>query len=560
MVKKLSFRRTGFVGKDRNLIFQRLYTVFISLLLLFFFSETKAGTISCPGNKEIDQLIDKGTSLNNDGKNKEALKLFQKANDIAKAIGCEKGELNATKNIMMFYFNAYDYKKALEVSNRARDLAISQKDYETLSSLCSRRGASYDDLGMYDESLKEHEAAARYVKLIAEPDQRHYQASLVYYNMTPYYQDRSDEKVVYYLEKSREEALQINNNSKDVPLEKKIDMLVSINMNLGIHFRNHNNKNRNEKLSEFYFMEALKQFDLAKGDVLPNTKIDLYQALQEFYHMKKDYRKAIEYGENMLALEKSNSMPYNRRVGYMVLAKSYLNVGENSTSQKYLDLFSKLNDSIVSAEKDAVEAPVKRVISETKNNGEKKVKGIAVISFTVLILITGGMLIYRRRSNKIIHKKYENLIAKIHDENENNKIESTSEKNNENNRIKPSVTITDETVKALLLKLEKFESSKKYLRKDVSLTWMASNLATNPKYLSEVIKTYKNHNFTSYINELRINYIIKMLYENPVYREYKITYLAEECGYVTPRVFVNAFKYQTGFTPSYFVEQLKVSV
>ncbi|AZB26990.1 AraC family transcriptional regulator [Chryseobacterium bernardetii] len=533
---------------------KKIYLFFVFFL---FFSTVSAETISCPGNKEIDRLIEKGTTLNNEGGNKEALKLFQKANDLAKAIGCEKGELNATNSIMMFYFNTYDYKKALEISNRAKELAISQKDYETLSSLCSRRGASYDDLGMYDESLKEHEAAAKYVKLIADPDKRHYQASLVYYNMTPYYQDRSNEKVLYYLEKSREEALQINDNSKNIPLEKKIDMLVSINMNLGIHYRDHNNKGRNVKLSEFYFMEALKQFDLVKGDVLPNTKIDLYQALQEFYQMKKDYRKAIEYGENMLILEKSNSMPYNRRVGYMVLAKSYLGIGDNTTSQKYLELFSKLNDSINSAEKDAVEAPVKKIISETKSNGEKKIKRIAVISFVILILITGGMLIYRRRSNKIIHKKYEDLIAKIH-QNEDDKRESAPEKNN--NDIKTSVTITDETVKILLLKLEKFEASKKYLRKDLSLTWMANSLATNTKYLSEVIKNYKNHNFTSYINELRINYIIKKLYDDPIYREYKITYLAEECGYATPRVFVNAFKQQTGFTPSYFVEQLKVSV
>jgi YesN/AraC family two-component response regulator len=77
---------------------------------------------------------------------------------------------------------------------------------------------------------------------------------------------------------------------------------------------------------------------------------------------------------------------------------------------------------------------------------------------------------------------------------------------------------------------------------------MANSLATNTKYLSEVIKNYKNHNFTSYINELRINYIIKKLYDDLIYREYKITYLAEECGYATPRVFVNAFKQQTGFT------------
>ncbi len=88
---------------------KKIYLFFV--FYLFFFSTVSAETISCPGNKQIDQLIDKGTALNNEGGNKEALKLFQKANDLAKAIGCEKGELNATRSIMMFYFNTYDYKK-----------------------------------------------------------------------------------------------------------------------------------------------------------------------------------------------------------------------------------------------------------------------------------------------------------------------------------------------------------------------------------------------------------------------------------------------------------------
>lgn len=532
--------------------------IYLFLTLLFFY--TANAEVICPGNKNIDQLIDQATSLGHHGKSKEALKLLQNANNIAKAIGCEKGELEATKNIMLVYSQDYDYKKALEISNTAIDLADSQKDYKTLSMLYNKRAILYENLGLYDESLKEYETALQYAQLISAADQRYYQTSLVYYNFAPYYQGRSDEKVLYYLEKSRQEVLKISDKSKDVPLEKKVDMLVSVNMNLGIHFRDSKNKGRNVKKSEFYFMEALKQLDLIKKEINPETKIDLYQALQEFYQMKKDYHKAIEYGENMLALEKSNSMPYNRRVGYMVLAKSYLGTGDHTTSQKYLDLFSKLNDSINSVEKQAVEVPVKKMISETKINEEKNIKKIAVISFVILILIAVGMLIYRKRSNKIIRKKYEDLIAKIHHENGDKTIDLTPEKNNENIGVKSSVTITDETVKALLLKLEKFETSKKYLRKDLSLTWMASSLATNPKYLSELIKIYKNHNFTSYINNLRINYIINKLYENPIYREYKITYLAEECGYVTPRVFVNAFKKETGLTPSYFLEELKNSV
>lgn len=556
MAKKLLLRISRFVWWDSNQFFQRLYTTFISVLFFLSFSIVNGATISCPGNENIDQLIDQGTALNNNGKSKEALALFQKANDLAKAVQCEKGELNATKNIMLIYSQDYDYKKALEISNRVRELAVSQKDYKTLSVLYNKRATLYDQLGIYDESIKEYEIALKYAKLISQVDEKHYQMSLVYYNMAPYYQGRSDAKVLSSLEKSREEVLKINDKSKDVPLEGKIDMLISVNMNLGIHYRDSRNKERNVKLSEVYFKEALRQLDAVNGKVNPETKIDLYQSLQEFYQMKKDYKKAIEYGENMLALEKSNSMPYNRRVGYMVLAKSYLGIGDSPTSQKYLDLFSKINDSITSIEKDAVEIPVKKMISETKINGEKKINKIVVISIVILSLITGGMLIYRRRSNKIIHKKYKDLIEKISQENEENKIEPILERNI---GIKSSVTITDETVKSLLLKLEKFETSEKYLRKDLSLTWMSNSLVTNPKYLSEVIKVYRNHNFTSYINELRINYIIKKLYENPLYREYKIAYLAEECGYATPRVFGNAFKQQTGFTPSYYIEQLKES-
>ncbi|WP_185147215.1 helix-turn-helix domain-containing protein [Chryseobacterium sp. KBW03] len=561
MAKKLFLGTSQFIftrKKERfNRCIQRLHW---AAFLLFFFSLSMANEkeILCPGNKNIEQLTDQATSLNKNGKNKEALELFQKANNLAKAAGCEKGELNITKNIMLIYSDGYDYKKALEISNRARYLALSQKDYKALSTVYNKRAILHENLGLYDESIKEYETALKYANMISESDERHYQASLVYYNMAPYYQGRSDQKVLYSLGKSREEILKVDDKSKDIPLDQKTDMLISVNMNLGIHYRDSRNKGRNIDQSEFYFMEALKQMGLVKGKIDLDTKIDLYQALQEFYQEKKNYQKAIEYGENMLAMEKSNSMPYNRRVGYMVLAKSYLAIGENSTSQKYLDLFSKLNDSINSVEKEAVEVPVKKMISETKVSGDKKIKTIAIVSFVTLLLITGAMLIYRRRSNKIIHKKYEDLIAKIHFKNEEARSEQPiSEKNS---KIKTSVTITDETLKTLLFKLEKFENSEKYLRKDLSLTWMANNLATNTKYLSEVIKVQRSHNFTSYINELRINYIIKKLYDNPMYREYKIAYLAEECGYATPRVFVNAFKQQTGFTPSYFVEQLKVSV
>ena len=97
----------------------------------------------------------------------------------------------------------------------------------------------------------------------------------------------------------------------------------------------------------------------------------------------------------------------------------------------------------------------------------------------------------------------------------------------------------------------------KFLKPEISLTWLSNYLDTNPKYLSQIIRDYKNNNFNGYINTLRIDYITKKLHKTSSYREYKISYLAKECGFSSVQVFVIAFKKETGITPSYFIDHLK---
>ncbi|MDV3661719.1 AraC family transcriptional regulator [Elizabethkingia anophelis] len=86
---------------------------------------------------------------------------------------------------------------------------------------------------------------------------------------------------------------------------------------------------------------------------------------------------------------------------------------------------------------------------------------------------------------------------------------------------------------------------------------MSDLFNTNPRYLSQIIHNHKGQNFNNYINRLRINYISDRLYNVIIYREYKVSYLAEECGYASPQVFINAFRKETGMTPSYFIKELK---
>ncbi len=119
------------------------------------------------------------------------------------------------------------------------------------------------------------------------------------------------------------------------------------------------------------------------------------------------------------------------------------------------------------------------------------------------------------------------------------------------------ITISSETEQRLIKKLHDFENNNKYIQPDIKLSGLAHQWNTNTKYLSAIIKQEKKQSFASYINSLRIKFIVHQLENEPKYRSYKVSALAEYCGYSSPQVFVNAFKKEMETTPSQFLEQLK---
>jgi AraC-like DNA-binding protein len=91
----------------------------------------------------------------------------------------------------------------------------------------------------------------------------------------------------------------------------------------------------------------------------------------------------------------------------------------------------------------------------------------------------------------------------------------------------------------------------------MSLAVLAGQLDTNTKYLSEIINKHYNVNFNGYINKLRINFIVNKLKSDPNFMNYKISYLAETCGFSSHSTFATIFKSITGITPITFIELLK---
>ena len=120
--------------------------------------------------------------------------------------------------------------------------------------------------------------------------------------------------------------------------------------------------------------------------------------------------------------------------------------------------------------------------------------------------------------------------------------------------------LTDVKSKALLKKLKKFEKKQQYINKDVSFSFLSNYIGTNSKYLNELLKIHVNKTFSQYINDLRIDYITNLLYHEPKYRDYKITYLAETCGYSSREIFYKNFKKKMRMTPSQFIKNLKSDI
>ncbi|WP_347216533.1 helix-turn-helix domain-containing protein [Chryseobacterium sp.] len=118
-------------------------------------------------------------------------------------------------------------------------------------------------------------------------------------------------------------------------------------------------------------------------------------------------------------------------------------------------------------------------------------------------------------------------------------------------------SIKNETELYILQGLQNFEDRLLFIQKGMTLGILAAELKSNVKYVSVIIKTYKGESFKSYINKLRINYIITKLQSDPIYRKYKISHLADLSGFTTSSLFSKVFKEITGEKPSEYIASLK---
>lgn len=112
-------------------------------------------------------------------------------------------------------------------------------------------------------------------------------------------------------------------------------------------------------------------------------------------------------------------------------------------------------------------------------------------------------------------------------------------------------------IEEILSKLINFENKNKFLSQNISLNELSKSFKTNSTYLSKVINLKKDKNFSQYINDLRVDYSVIKLKDDPKFRKYTIKAIANESGFKNAESFSKAFYKKFGLYPSYYLKKLE---
>jgi len=269
------------------------------------------------------------------------------------------------------------------------------------------------------------------------------------------------------------------------------------------------------------------------------------------YHEGK-YKKAITHFETLDTFK----IKTNERLGffyddlYKTLYKSYLKTNNLKKADYYfekhlsslkgqMDINNSVNSNFKKTEIDQYNAEVAALKKQKSRQWYILLATTSVAAFIICLLIA------RFRKQKTKSKKQLKVLLDQISKNE--------------TPIKPKVApinIKDKEMKRIIEKLNELEDKNYYLRMDLTASSLAKKLKTNTTYLSKIINIHYQKNFTTYINDLRIDFVINRLKENNLFRRYTIQSLANEVGFKSKESFNTAFKKRTGVLPSALIKEL----
>ncbi|WP_434978154.1 helix-turn-helix domain-containing protein [Daejeonia sp. YH14] len=163
-----------------------------------------------------------------------------------------------------------------------------------------------------------------------------------------------------------------------------------------------------------------------------------------------------------------------------------------------------------------------------------------------------GVIFYWLKRKKEIQKKYDELLLNIHSGIPKSFLNAFNEESSEKNS-----KLDLKTFQSLKKGFLEFEKNKGFLQKGITAGKLAAHLGTNATYISQFMSEFKESNFNSYINKLRIEYATKKMYNDKNWRKLKIDEIASASGFNNRQSFSNIFFELNGIRPADFLKKIK---
>ena len=249
---------------------------------------------------------------------------------------------------------------------------------------------------------------------------------------------------------------------------------------------------------------------------------------------------------------------------YKNLAESYFNNQSIADAYKNLDtayqnmdsinaLYSATSKAYYDSKVELINTSYKMQQLQGKERKQRLITlGITVVLVIILII---GIIFYRLLNSR-------NIVLKVLVEKNLQVIEEERKLYRSGLELKPKKVVRKivENEKSDILFnqfLEWLESENNFTRKDLTLEIVAKEMNTNREYLSRAIND-KDIRFNDLINKFRILEAIEILSDkkNPKSR-YNLSVIANEVGFNSNSVFIEAFRKQTGMNPAQFRDNLQ---
>jgi len=300
--------------------------------------------------------------------------------------------------------------------------------------------------------------------------------------------------------------------------------------------------------AESYLEKALKIKDAEN----PNLKYFIYSTLSEVYSLRSEHRRAIKTLQKILNDPGFDITSLKMEV-YLNLSKNYQKIGDQTSYAFYNEKHLLLRDTIQGNTLKAIGTAFKVEQKDFSDSisAFRSYNTWLVLGLIALIVTSGSAIFYLTRNRKRQHLKYLSLSEKLKTHTPvSAKTDTEPEQESKTIYLVPASAEED-----ILIGLHKFESEEGFRNPKINISLLALSLKTNHTYLSAVIKTHKGKHFNNYINELRIDHICRKIHADPKYANYKISYLAEDCGFISHSTFSTIFKKVTGISPSVFLSK-----